>query len=130
MSGSSTHDFQACLPDILIGSITKVQKSGLYQCEWYQCVCVTHVLLIGISSVLKVTYSTLHELFHTCCVFKICILGSLLSLTACICLLVKIFQRENQSLFLMLCTTFRIIFGQMYNLCSHIRGVYKPCKPF
>ena len=47
----------------------KVQKSGLCHeykvktllkmvCEWYQCVCVTHVLLIGISSVLQVTYST------------------------------------------------------------------------
>ena len=27
-------------------------------CEWYQCVCVTHVLLNGISSDLQVTYST------------------------------------------------------------------------
>ena len=34
----------------------KVQKSGLYQCEWYQCVCVTHALLIGILSVLQVTF--------------------------------------------------------------------------
>ena len=25
----------------------KVQKSGLFQCEWYQCVCMTHELLIG-----------------------------------------------------------------------------------